>query len=502
MSRRIKNVLTWLEDSAKRTPNKIVFADEHNEISYKDFVQEAKTMAAGLAKIVKPCSPVAVLGNKSVETLVAFFASIYAGCFYVPLNPAHPNDRKQRILNKLNNPYLIVTSGEIAPDFVEKSKILTSQNLRGGDFLDFESCLAGQIDTDPLYVIFTSGSTGEPKGIAVSHRSVIDFIEEFTDQFDMDENEVFASQAPFDFDVSVKDIYSTIKCGATMQIVPKAKFSFPTMLIDYLCERKVTTLVWAVSALCIISGFRSFSYKIPTTLKKVLFSGEAMPIKQLNYWKKYLPDVKYVNLYGPTEITCNCTFYEIPQGPFEGEALPIGRAFTNERIVLLKEDGTTTKTPNEQGEICVVGSALSLGYYNSPVETANAFVKNPEQTAYEEKMYKTGDLGFYDEDGLLQFCGRKDYQIKYMGHRIELGEIETATLTLKGVSRAVCIFEEKKQKIFMFCQSEIEPAEINTYLRTKLPAFMIPHHIVVVKAMPLTENGKVNRKKLMEEFAV
>ena len=502
MSRRIKNVLTWLEDSAKRTPNKIVFADEQNEISYKDFVQEAKTMAAGLAKIVKPCSPVAVLGNKSVETLVAFFASIYAGCFYVPLNPAHPNDRKQRILNKLNNPYLIVTSGEIAPDFVEKSKILTSQNLRGGDFLDFESCLAGQIDTDPLYVIFTSGSTGEPKGIAVSHRSVIDFIEEFTDQFDMDENEVFASQAPFDFDVSVKDIYSTIKCGATMQIVPKAKFSFPTMLIDYLCERKVTTLVWAVSALCIISGFRSFSYKIPTTIKKVLFSGEAMPIKQLNYWKKYLPDVKYVNLYGPTEITCNCTFYEIPQGPFEGEALPIGRAFTNERIVLLKEDGTTTKTPNEQGEICVVGSALSLGYYNSPVETANAFVKNPEQTAYEEKMYKTGDLGFYDEDGLLQFCGRKDYQIKYMGHRIELGEIETATLTLKGVSRAVCIFEEKKQKIFMFCQSEIEPAEINTYLRTKLPAFMIPHHIVVVKAMPLTENGKVNRKKLMEEFAV
>ena len=502
MSRRIKNVLTWLEDSAKRTPNKIVFADEHNEISYKDFVQEAKTMAERNEKIVKPCSPVAVLGNKSVETLVAFFASIYAGCFYVPLNPAHPNDRKQRILNKLNNPYLIVTSGEIAPDFVEKSKILTSQNLRGGDFLDFESCLAGQIDTDPLYVIFTSGSTGEPKGIAVSHRSVIDFIEEFTDQFDMDETEVFASQAPFDFDVSVKDIYSTIKCGATMQIVPKAKFSFPTMLIDYLCERKVTTLVWAVSALCIISGFRSFSYKIPTTIKKVLFSGEAMPIKQLNYWKKYLPDVKYVNLYGPTEITCNCTFYEIPQGPFEGEALPIGRAFTNERIVLLKEDGTTTKTPNEQGEICVVGSALSLGYYNSPVETANAFVKNPEQTAYEEKMYKTGDLGFYDEDGLLQFCGRKDYQIKYMGHRIELGEIETATLTLKGVSRAVCIFEEKKQKIFMFCQSEIEPAEINTYLRTKLPAFMIPHHIVVVKAMPLTENGKVNRKKLMEEFAV
>ncbi len=502
MSRRIRNVLTWLEDSANKTPDKIVFADENSAITYKDFVLKAKTMAVNLSKVVAPRNPIAVLGNKSVETLVAFFATVYAGCFYVPLNPAHPDDRKQRILNKLHQPYLIVTNNEAAPSFVDSQKVVNMKVDSKCDFSCLEIIRDRQIDTDPLYVIFTSGSTGEPKGIAVSHRSVIDFIEEFTYQFGMDENEVFASQAPFDFDVSVKDIYSTIKCGATTQIIPKAKFSFPTVLIDYLCERKVTTLVWAVSALCIISGFRSFSYKIPTTIKKVLFSGEAMPIKQLNYWKKYLPDVKYVNLYGPTEITCNCTFYEVPDGPFEGDALPIGIPFTNERIILLKEDGTTTTTPNEQGEICVVGTALSLGYYNSPKETANAFVLNPDQPAYEEKMYKTGDLGFYGEDGLLHFCGRKDYQIKYMGHRIELGEIENATLSLKGVSRAVCIFHEARQRLFMFCQSDVESADINIYLRTKLPPFMIPHHIVVVKEMPLTENGKVNRKKLMEEFGV
>lgn len=500
MSRRIKNVLTWLEDSASRTPDKTVFADENSAITYKDFVLKAKTMAVKLTKVIEPCSPVAVLGNKSVETLIAFFAVVYAGSFYVPLNPAHPDERKQRILNKLNNPYVIVTNGEVLPDFVDKAKVIEMSYEDNCDFSCLERVRMSQIDTDPLYVIFTSGSTGEPKGIAVSHRSVIDFIEEFTCQFDMDENEVFASQAPFDFDVSVKDIYSTIKCGATMQIIPKAKFSFPTILIDYLCEREVTTLIWAVSALCIISGFRSFSYKVPTTIKKVLFSGEAMPIKQLNYWKKYLPDVKYVNLYGPTEITCNCTFFEIPEGAFEGEALPIGRPFENERIILLKEDGTTTKEPNVLGEICVVGSALSLGYYNSPVETANAFVLNPDQKAYEEKMYKTGDLGFYGEDGLLHFSGRADYQIKYMGHRIELGEIENATLSFKGVSRAVCIFEEKRQKIYMFCQGDVEGDEINIFLRTKLPPFMIPHHIVVVKEMPLTENGKVNRKKLMEDY--
>ena len=498
MTKRMRSVLTWLEESAKTNSSKIVFADENNQISYQDFVQRAKSLALKLTKSVEPRKPIAVLGNKSVDTLVGFFATIYAGCFYVPLNPAHPDERKQRILNKLENPYVLVTEGESAPEFVSQDKVIYSDCKLEKDFSLLDKIFEEQIDTDPLYVIFTSGSTGEPKGIAVSHRSVIDFIEEFTSTFDMNENEVFASQAPFDFDVSVKDIYSTIKCGATMQIVPKAKFSFPTLLIDYLCERKVTTLIWAASALCILSGFRGFSYKVPTSIKKVLFSGEAMPVKQLNYWKKYLPDVMYVNLYGPTEITCNCTYYKVPNGNFEGDSLPIGKAFGNERILLLKDDGTICKNANDQGEICVVGTALSLGYYNNPEETAKAFVLNPLQKAYEEKMYKTGDLGFWGEDGLLHFCGRKDYQIKFKGHRIELGEIETATCELNGVSRAVCIFDEKRQRIYMFCQTTIDAGEIATFLRTKLPAFMIPSPIVCQEKLPLTENGKIYRKLLME----
>lgn len=283
----------------------------------------------------------------------------------------------------------------------------------------------GHIDVDPLYVMFTSGSTGTPKGIAVSHRSVIDFIGEFVGLFGIDETDVIGNQAPFDFDVSVKDIYSTVAVGATMQIVPKKCFSFPMPLMDFLVERKVTTLIWAVSALCIISTYRGFSYKTPHDIKRVLFSGEAMPIKHLKIWQKALPETLFFNLYEPTEITCNCTYYVVPQGVFDKDVLPVGTPFPNEKVFLLNDNGEGLSAHDTVGEISVSGTALSLGYYNNRLETAKAFVQNPLNSSYNEVIYKTGDLGYYDNDGNLCFVGRKDFQIKHMGHRIELAEIET-----------------------------------------------------------------------------
>lgn len=243
MTKRIDNVLEWLEQSAISYPEKTVFADEHTRVTYRAFVQNAKRLALAVAERTPPRTPVAVLGNKTVDTLTAFFACVYAGCFYVPLNPAHPSARKNRILETLGDPLVLVCDGQDATGLRAQSILHTSDAKKSDAFAALDAVRAAHIDTDPLYVLFTSGSTGEPKGIAVSHRSVIDFIEVFVDVFAIGENEVLANQAPFDFDVSVKDIYATVKAGATLEIIPKQKFSFPVMLVDYLCSRRATTLI-------------------------------------------------------------------------------------------------------------------------------------------------------------------------------------------------------------------------------------------------------------------
>ena len=500
---RIKSVLEYLEKSADKYPYKIAVADEKTQYTYGELRQNAKKIATYLAQNVSPRSPVAVFGNKSAPMLAVFLGCAYANCFYVPLNPQHPKERRDKILKTLKTPLVLADD--------ESMRLIGEY---GGRTVGFSKCRAEidenllearrmeHIDVDPLYVMFTSGSTGEPKGIAVSHRSVIDFIEEFSELFGFGEEDVIGNQAPFDFDVSVKDIYTALKCGARLEIIPKQKFSFPTYLIDYLCERKVTALIWAVSALCILSSLNAFTYKVPETVRKVLFSGEAMPVNQLNIWKTYFPEAMFVNLYGPTEITCNCTYYILDKGLFEKKVLPIGKAFPNERVILLSEDGREVRGQNDLGEICVSGTALSLGYYGNRGETDKVFLQNPLNVCYLEKIYKTGDLGYYNGEGELCFAGRKDFQIKHMGHRIELNEIESAIQGISGVSQSVCLFDEKEDKIWAFFCGGAENKEIVTQLRKKLPAFMIPQKIVSVPAFPLTENGKIDRKKLKGEYAI
>ena len=500
---RIKNVLEYLETSEKLYPDKIAFADETSAVTYSQFAAAARRTGTAIARLTAPGRPVAVLGEKSVETLIAFFGCVYAGCFYVPLNPRHPAERIEKILCSLGFPAIWAQEKYISLLPQQSAE----QNLiRSGDGTpDADEALLGQIrgrstDADPLYIMFTSGSTGTPKGIAVSHRSVIDFIEEFSKLFDITCDDVIGNQAPFDFDVSVKDVYSTLRNGATMQIIPKKLFSFPVMLTDFLIDRKVTVLIWAVSALCILSTFRSFSYKVPYPVKKVLFSGEAMPVVQLNEWKKYLPDAMFVNLYGPTEITCNCTYYILGKGPYTDGVLPIGKPFPNERVFLLSEDGKAIEEEGVTGEICVSGTALALGYYNNAQATAAAFVQNPLNSVYPETIYKTGDLAYYRADGNLCFVGRKDFQIKYQGHRIELSEIESAMQSIEGVERAVCLFDGKAERIVAFYKGKVGQSDIKVALRKRLPSYMVPHSCVAVDGFELTENGKTDRRKLMEKL--
>ena len=333
--------------------------------------------------------------------------------------------------------------------------------------------------------------------MVVSHRSVLDFILPFTELFRIGPDDVIGNQAPLDFDVSVKDIYSALYTGATLVLLPRRLFSQPSALMDALCMHRVTTLIWAVSALCLVSSFHGLDYRTPETVNKVLFSGEVMPPKHLKSWMEHLPHADFVNLYGPTEITCNCTYHRIESDRDYTAGIPLGTAFPNERVFLLDEAGQEIHTPDQAGEICVSGAALALGYYNNPAQTQTAFMQHPGHSRYLQPIYRTGDLGRWSVAGELYFLGRKDFQIKHMGHRIELEEIERAVQEVDGVSRCCCVYDAQKERLHGFYTGAADKAAVRAALAQRLPVFMLPRTLEPLDSLPLTENGKTDRKRLL-----
>ena len=497
-----RNVLEYLEQAEKRFSNKIAVIDEHSQMTFSELLDASKRIGSALAEKIKIGNPVAVLAEKSISTLCAFFGIVEAGGFYVLLNPELPQYRLEQIQSVLQAEYIITDEEHkpLALSLASEEKILDISELIQTEANEQRLSLIRQsmIDTSPLYANFTSGSTGVPKGVLVSHRSVLDFISVFTDEFGIDETDIIGNQAPFDFDVSVKDIYSAMRTGATLVIIPKPLFSSPAKLVDYICDHNVTTMIWAVSAVCLISAFHGLDYRVPSSVKRILFSGEEMPLKHLENWMAHLPSAEFVNLYGPTEITCNCTFHRVSRDNDYSCGIPIGNAFQNERVFLLDEENKLVTKCDTVGEICVSGTALALGYYNNPEQTSKAFCQNPLNSCYPERIYRTGDLAKYTQNGELIFCGRKDFQIKHMGHRIELEEIERAISEVDGVERLCAVYDSGCSKLYGFYVGEINKKDLRTRLRQYLPVYMIPNSFHQIEAFPITKNGKVDRKKLID----
>ena len=495
----MKTVLEYLENSEKKYSDKIAVIDENGKYTYKELIELSKRIGTAISKIIEPRNPVPVLMEKGKDTLATFFGAVYAGCFYVLLNPDLPKTRLEHIINVLGAKHIVTDKEheEIAFELVDKENVFYIDNIKQAqiDQAKLDEIRKNVLDLDPLYANFTSGSTGVPKGVLVGNRSVIDFIDNFTEIFNITSNDIIGNQAPFDFDVSVKDIYSSISKGATLVIIPKRLFSLPAELLDFICDNKVTTLVWAVSALCLITTFHALDYKTPDTVNKIMFSGEVMPIKHLKQWMQHLPNAMFVNLYGPTEITCNCTYYIVDRNK-EYEKIPAGKAFPNEEVFLLDENDKKVTEPRITGEICVKGTCLALGYFNNKEQTSSRFVQNPLNDKYIDMIYRTGDLGEYNENQEICFLGRKDFQIKHMGHRIELEEIERAMEKVEGVERSCCIFNEQKGKLYGFYVGNIEKDEVIKYLRENLPVFMIPNKLTQIEKFPITKNGKIDRKEL------
>ncbi|MDE5863473.1 MAG: amino acid adenylation domain-containing protein [Lachnospiraceae bacterium] len=505
----MNNVLEYLEASAKAFPDKTAVKDDTTSCTYSELMADAKQIGALLAQRTAPRRPIAVFMDKSVTTLKTFMGILYAGCFYVLIDPSFPPDRIRQILDILTAD-IVITERNQAANLTRtgyNKQIIYTDDFSSNMSSEEATALLMKIretltDTDPVYCNFTSGSTGTPKGVLICHRSVIDFIEQFTGTFGITHDDILGNQAPFDFDVSVKDIYSTLKTGATLIIIPRSYFMFPNAVVDMLDTNRVTTLIWAVSALCLLNRLHGLKHKVPACINKIMFSGEMMPIKQLNIWRSYYPEAMFVNLYGPTEITCNCTYYILDKKFSEEDRLPIGRAFANERVFLLDADDReiTPDSPGTAGELCVAGTALALGYYHDTAATAKAFTQNPLQSMWLETIYRTGDLAYYGADNMLYFAGRKDFQIKHMGHRIELEEIENVLGNVSSVEHACCFFDEAKSKIVAFYVGNSDRKQILDEMRQKVPEYMLPNILRCVEELPLTKNGKTDRKLLKEMY--
>ena len=351
------------------------------------------------------------------------------------------------------------------------------------------------IDTDPVYIVFTSGSTGIPKGVVACHRSVCDYVEQLSEILGFDEDTVFGNQAPLYFDACLKEIYPTLKFGATTYLIPRQCFSIPVSLVDFLNAHKINTICWVVSALTMVSAFGTFQTVKPEFLRTIAFGSEVFPIKQFRLWREAVPGASFTNLYGPTECTGMCCYYRVDREFDQEDVIPIGRPFPNREILLLSEDGREAAY-GEQGEICVRGTALTLGYYNDPQRTAAAFVQNPLQKAYPELIYRTGDIGRYNQNGELCFVSRRDYQIKHMGHRIELGEIEVNVNAVSGVKLSACVYDSEKGRILLYYVGDLTEKDLILDLKNRLPRYMLPNKTVRLENMPFTANGKIDRVAL------
>ena len=497
------NVLEYLENIVGKVPDKIAYADENSAVTFREVYDRSRAIGTFIHRQGHYKEPVVVFMGKHPGTIITFYGVIYSGSFYVPVGDEIPKHRIELILGSLNPKAVICDNDTIntISEFGYEGRVYLYDDIiqTPHDENMLMDIRDKQIDTDPIYIVFTSGSTGIPKGVVACHRSVIDYIENLTDVLKINENTVFGNQTPLYVDACLKELYPTLKYGATTYIIPKSLFMFPLKLVEFLNDKKINTICWVVSALTIISAFGTFEKAVPEYLHTIAFGSEVFPIKQFKLWRKYLPNARFINLYGPTECTGMSCYYEVNRDFELDETIPIGRPFKNTDIILLDDQDKQPKQ-GDVGEICIRGTSLTLGYYNNFEKTNEVFVQNPLNTSYPELIYRTGDLGKYNEFGELVFVSRKDNQIKHMGHRIELGEIEVVANMQPDIKSACCIFDNDKKKIILYYVGDITKAEVAGFLKQKLPRYMVPNMIENLDSMPLTPNGKINRVLLMEKY--
>ena len=498
-----KNMIDFFEDTVKKYPDKICIIDGERTLTFQELQERGEEIADTILQESKEAKnrPVAVFLPKCLEVYAIDIACTYSGNIFMNLDIKTPMARIKNII-ELIQPVLLITNEryknallEIAGDIpIIDVETISEQKVSANKEL-LESRRREMIDTDPFCIINTSGSTGTPKGVVLNHRSFFDFLNWSIEKFHFDGTECIGALSPVVFDIYEYELCLMMKLGSRIVLLDSMLAVYPAKLLQYVRDQRVNFIFWVPSIMVNIANMNLLE-KIPLNdLKHVWFAGEVFPTKQFNYWQRMLPDATFTNLYGPIEITLDCTYFTVNRTFEDSEPLPIGYACENTDVMLLNDEDVLCKN-NEIGELCVRGTSLAMGYYNNPEKTRSAFVQNPLNSHYPELIYRTGDLAFVNNKGEIIFKGRKDSLIKHMGYRIELGEIEHVLIdTLHLVQYACVVYQYERKEITLFYEpkDEITDVEIRKALSDVFPRYMIPTVYHCMEKLPRNTNGKIDR---------
>jgi len=505
------SVLCYLEKSAKDYSDKVAFFDEKNEITFGKLRKRSIAVSQLIKENVSGRrNPILTYLPKSVENIVGFMGILYSGNFYTPTDVKFPAEKVKSVIDALQ-PKAVLANTQTIEKIKEicADRSITVINMDMADFgIEYSFEVSEQmveeiLDVDPVYTFFTSGSTGTPKGVIINNRNIIDYTDWAVRTFSIDDKTIMGNQSPLYFDISTQDIYTTLKSGATLGIIPPMYFAFPVKVLQYINDRNINFLYWVPSAFVSIANYDLLTRVKIDNVHTMMFGGEVMPTKQLNYWIENLPNIKTIaNVYGPTEATVNCTYYIVDRKFDDTDVLPLGKACENTGLLVVDENMKLIdkSQANVMGELCVYGSSLSSGYWGDLEKTKEKYINNPYNPYYEEKMYLTGDLVFYNELGELVYSGRKDFQIKHLGYRIELGEIEAVASGKDGID-VVCVgYDKDNKQIVLFYQGNSEICDVRGYIESVLPKYMTPSEYIKLKRIPYNDNGKIDRKQIMLNY--
>jgi len=507
------NLIEYFVETVKRHHERNAIIDGGRKVNFAELDVLARRTAGVIIESVN-CKnrPVAVFMPKSVEALQADLAITYSGNAYMNLDVKNPAERLGNIFS-LVKPAAVITNSRfksiIEPIAATNDTVVInveeiSANIVVPTQEELLSRISNLIDTDPYCIINTSGSTGTPKGVVLNHKSFIDFMAQTFDEYRFSENDIIGSLSPVVFDIWSYEMCLLMGKGASIVVIPDTYSAFPVKILQLMQQHNVSYIFWVPTIMVNIANMGLLQQVSLPSLRLCWFAGEVFPTKQFNIWRHSLPQTTFANFYGPIEITLDCVYYTVEREIADDEPIPIGKPFRNTDILILDENNQNVTEAYKEGELCIRGTSLAMGYYNNPEKTAAAFVQNPLNHSYPEIIYRTGDLVFINDRGEIVFKGRKDSLIKHMGYRIELGEIEHVIInTLKLVKNGCVVYNHQRKEITIYyeAENELTAADFRKSIGNTLPKYMIPvvyHHLPELKR---NTNGKIDRlyySKLVE----